>query len=504
MIPGPDFLHEAAGGLLSWLGHHIALVLGFWGFFWTIGAIKKAAGFTGKTLVGVAAFFFAAGWLWKRRRDVGTGIVVVAVTVTICGWLIALWVSPGLRWSLILPLTPVVLAFLFFPGDVLWPGQPGGWLWEKTGNSSLGEALREWVESHQIHAQLVEELGSDAGVTRPRKVDGDWVAGAAAVGDPNRIDAHAVGGRANKVTDVRQVGVKPGDKLGSATITMSPEPPPPQLSPWQRFEQIGPQRWPGPMSTDLNAPMRVLFDPWGRPLLFPVPGMTGNNLLLTGPTGAGKSATLHVMMADLAFRHDLAIIYLDPHAVEGELWEDRCSLVARGIPEVIRTINHLPGLMEGRGARMKGRSWNVRNDGPRVLLVIDEYAAIPTKMKDGVARWLAEGRKFGGGAILCLQRAERDFIPLHQRDNCRVRVACGAESDESSRMTLGNAAPLATQIPESLKGGSIIRVERSYRPARSYLLTPPGPIGPDDDPIEIAAPKIARATSALKIPLGDL
>jgi hypothetical protein len=213
---------------------------------------------------------------------------------------------------------------------------------------------------------------------------------------------------------------------------------------------------------------------------------------------------LHVFLADLAFRNNLAIIYLDPHAVEGELWKDRCSLVAQGLPDTIRTIGGLPALMERRAQRMKGRSWNVRTDGPRVLLILDEYAAIPTKLKDGVARWLAEARKFGGGAILCLQRAEREFIPLHQRDNCRIRIAVGAESDESSRMTLGPGAPLATQIPESLRGAAIIRVERRCRPARSYLLSPPGPLGPDDDPIEIAAPAIARATAGLRIPMEDL
>jgi hypothetical protein len=152
---------------------------------------------------------------------------------------------------------------------------------------------------------------------------------------------------------------------------------------------------------------------------------------------------------------------------------------------------------------MAGHKWDVRRDGPWLLVFFDEYAAMPTRLKLGAGRWLAESRKFGGGSILALQRAERDHITLDQRDNCRVRVACGAESDEASRMTLGHGPeiPLATQIPESLKGGAIVRVERSYRPGRFYLLTPPGGCPPGADPIEIAAPLVARATAGLRVPM---
>jgi hypothetical protein len=71
-------------------------------------------------------------------------------------------------------------------------------------------------------------------------------------------------------------------------------------------------------------------------------------------------------------------------------------------------------------------------------------------------------------------------------------------------MTLGQEAPSATEIPESLKGGAIVRVERNYRPARFYLLSPPGPLPFGADPIELAAPVIARATSSLRIPIEDI
>lgn len=501
-----DALFHAAQAFSGWLVHwaitHPIYWLSAWGFFWTLGYALKAAKITGKTLIGMAAFFFAVGWLWKRRRDVSRGVVVTATVVVVGGWALAIYTAPGRYRIALLVLAAAGLTFLFAPAGVLWERQPGGWLAEKTGDRPLWDVFREWVEGHQLHQQLVDELGVTAGVTRPKKVGADWKVGAETVGDPGRIDPHAVGARGNRVTTVRQVGVQPGDAVGSATITLSPEPPEPPMTPWERLAKLGPITWPGPSTSDLNAPMRVLFDAWGNVLPMPVPGLTGNNLLLTGPTGSGKTGGLHVIMADLSFRHDLAIIYLDPHAVEGALWEDRCSLVAKGVPDCARAVARLPAFMEARGRRMKGRSWSVRDDGPRVLLVFDEYASLSEKQKQPMQRWLAEGRKFGVGTIICLQRAERQFIELAQRDNCRVRIACGAESDEASRMTLGKEAPLATQIPESLKGGAIVRVERVYRPARFYLLAPPGPLGPDDDPMEIAAPQIARATRALRVDLG--
>jgi hypothetical protein len=499
-----DALHSITVWVLLWLAHHPLVVIIPFGWCWVLGIMLKAAKVTLRPLVGLLATLFAIGWLWKKRRDIGTGIVVVAVTVTVLGWLLAIWQSPSSFRVPLIILALGVLVFFLTPGDVLWPGQPGGWIHSKIGDSPLSEALREWAMSHQLHHQLVGELGVDAGVKRPKKVGGVWVAGADTVGDPTKVDPHAVGAKGNRVTTVRQVGVQPGDKLGSATITLSPEPPEPALTPWQRYFQLGPQPWPGPSTSSLDDPMRVLFDPWGRPLLIPVPGMTGNNMLVTGPTGGGKTGALHVIIADLAFRHDLAIIYLDPHNVEGGLWLDRCTLVAQGVPECVKAIAQLPRLMDSRARRMKGRSWDVRTDGPRALVIADEYAAIPSKAKDGMGRWLAEGRKFGGGSIVCLQRAERAFIELHQRDNCRVRVACGAESAEASRMTLGQEAPSATEIPESLKGGAIVRVERNYRPARFYLLSPPGPLPFGADPIELAAPVIARATSSLRIPIEDI
>lgn len=497
-----DLMRAFSGWLLHWAITHPVWWLSAWGFFWSLGYVLKAAKVTGKTLIGMAAFFFAVGWLWKKRRDVTRGVVIVATVAVVGGWAFAIYSAPGRYRLALLVLAAVLLLAVFAPSGVLWRTQPGGWLAEKTGDRPLWDVFREWVESHQLHQQLVDELGVTAGVKRPKKDGAGWKVDAATAGDPERIDPHAVGARGNKVTTVRQVTVQPGDTAGSATISLSPEPPEPPMTPWERLAQLGPIHWPGPKTSKLDDPMQVLFDPWGNVLPIPVPGQTGNNLLLTGPTGAGKTGGLHVIIADLAFRHDLAIIYLDPHAVEGSLWADRLSMLACGVPDCVKAIAQLPAFMESRARRMKGRSWSVRDDGPRVLLIADEYAAIPQKAKAGMTRWLAEGRKFGVGSIICLQRAERQFIELAERDNCRVRIACGAESDEASRMTLGSAAPLATQIPESLRGGAIVRVERMYRPSRFYLLAPPGPLGPDDDPIEIAAPQIARATRSLRVDLG--
>src|SRR6185436_3944811 len=144
-----DALQTFSHWLVMWVLHHPLAVIIPFGWCWALGALLKVAKITLRPLVGLLATLFAIGWLWKKRRDVGRGLLVTLVTIVVVGWGLALWASPEkVKWVLLVAAFGALVFFLT-PGDDLWAGQPGRWVWEKVGNAGLGDALREWVDSHQ-------------------------------------------------------------------------------------------------------------------------------------------------------------------------------------------------------------------------------------------------------------------------------------------------------------------------------------------------------------------
>jgi len=333
-------------------------------------------------------------------------------------------------------------------------------------------------------------------------------------GDPLTLDPHALGGAINRTgADARSVEVVAGSRLGTGTVVVSDRPPPTPQTLWEALGSIGTVAWPGPAGRGPGVPMNIGFDYRMRPIHLKPPGIDGGNTLIGGATGSGKSSLVHIVISDLCYRPDVALVLLDPDGVEHGLYRDRATILAQGPDECARVIERLPEIMDVRSkelARHDRRFWRVGVDGPAVIVVIDEYAAIPSNLKDGMTQWLARARKFGGGTVIATQRPQREVIPLIQRDNCMVRIALSLTSAQALDMTLGDDARehAADILHCPLKGGFVARMvnpsgsDGGYWKGRSYLLTPP--YVRDDDEIGTAARMISEQTRHMRIEWGDL
>jgi len=492
----------------------IAVVaLGVWGLFFAIGSAKRRR--LGRTALGALVAIGAIGYLWRHRVDVARNIIAGSCVVGVLALIAAVWFAPGLRWSIIFPTVGFGAFLLFLPSDWLWEGQPGGILAERFGDRRPSEVLADWIEGNHVRRQVREvadRVSPGAAAAKPKRVaPGKWAVPIHMNGDPLTLDPHALGGAVNRTgADARTVEVIQHSRLGTGTVIVSDKSAPPPQTIWDTIGALGVRPWLGPTGNGPAAPMRIAFDQTAHPIMLPPPGIDGGNVLVAGETGAGKSSLVHVCIADLCYRPDVALVLLDPDGVEHGLYRDRATVLAQGPDECGDVINRLPIIMETRSkmlAKDDRRFFRPGVDGPLVVVVCDEYAAIPDKLKDGMTQWLARARKFGGGTIIATQRPERGVIPLIQRDNCRVRIALGLNSGHALDMTLGDdAREYASDILRCpLKGGLVARMVAQHNGnpggfwfGRSYLLTPPRV--EHGDPIGTAARIVAQQTAHLRIP----
>jgi len=511
-----ELLHLGVQWAFGFALAHLFWVGGAWLFFYGIGSSRRRHRW-GATVLGVLATAGLLGLLWRRRADVTRGLTFMAVGGAALVWLVLVWKVPGVRWRFVVPTTAVGMLILFFPGDVLWEGQRGGVIYESLGGRSIREWFFDWIELGHVQHQVRGELSDTAAVGRPQRIGpGEVYVPLHINGDPELVDPYAIGGAINRTgQDVRSVTVVPGSRLGTGGLVISDAPPPPPVTPWDELAEVGVRPWPGPLSDDPRAPVRFGFYPDGSELRLPPPGLHGGNVLLAGETGAGKSSDLHVIVSDLCYRRDTALWLLDPDGVELGCYKDRATVVAQNRDTVIEAMEELVAIMEHRTAWLDvqdppRRFWRVGIDGPQIIVVFDEYAAIPEKYKGSMEQWLARARKIGGGSFIATQRPERKVIPLIQRDNCRVRIALAMNSAEAVTMTLGadGYAIAPDLLSLNLKGAGYARVvtpeggRATCEPHRAYLLTPP--LVEHDDPIGTAARMVASQTRHLRISRSEL
>lgn len=242
----------------------------------------------------------------------------------------------------------------------------------------------------------------------------------------------------------------------------------------------------------------------------PLPGDGGRHVLLAGATGAGKSNVLGVILAQMCSVPDAALLLADPKRVEFGAFRDRATAVAMGVQETGKLLDRAYGVMMSRYERMESTGDKVWPGG-WCWFVCDELAAVtapndadedalPGQRNDRTRRVgkltdiLGMGRAAKVGALLATQRPSTKVIPGDIRDNCRVRIALGMESDDGAKMVLGDAYKQcpAHLIPESLPGVGWARVDRAGRLFRAWQIT--------DDQIA----RTVAATRHLRVPEGDL
>jgi DNA segregation ATPase FtsK/SpoIIIE, S-DNA-T family len=179
--------------------------------------------------------------------------------------------------------------------------------------------------------------------------------------------------------------------------------------------------------------------------------MMYNNMLLGGVPGAGKSATLSMIVAHAALCSDCRLCLIDGKQVELGLWRDVADVfVGPDLSHAIRTLRRLQTVMDNRYAFLMGNQRRKVERGDAInaiALVIDEIAYFSATVGDRPSREtfsgllrdiVARGRAVAIIVVAATQRPTADIIPTSLRDIFSWRFAGRCTNDISSDVILGH------------------------------------------------------------------
>ena len=209
-----------------------------------------------------------------------------------------------------------------------------------------------------------------------------------------------------------------------------------------------PPPWAATGQADLFAALPIGVDELGREVDVT---LAGQNVLVGGEPGSGKSNLLQVFAAATAFDPKATLYCLDPKVVELSRWRR----VARGSagPEVAQAVAVLEEVTEEMGRRygyleaQGGARELTRDDGfGLVVVLVDEamvYLGDPDKkaaaeLSSLLRTLVGLGRAAGVVVVLATQKPSTDVLASSLRDNISIRVAFRTTTREASDVVLGS------------------------------------------------------------------
>lgn len=441
----------------------LPLVPVVFGVLWVTGWFRRQARKNvmsmGNTMVGAVGMWALLTWLWKNRKDALT--VVAATTLGLSALVFAVvWkMVPELRWTITVPVVvAVICAYL-------------AWDYKHTGGASLASVRAAKREESRARKAVLATHDNVRPRAAMRTQDG-WRID---VDHTGPVDPQLVG----QVLQSGDAKVVPSSKLGRSTIVLDDE----RRSGWAAFTSD--VAWPGPRARKAGDDLYFGVDEDGQPVSIPWPGWGGRHVLIGGATGVGKSVLLRVLIAEMAYCHNVDLVLCDPKMIEFRGWSERAH-VAKGVEATGRALDALHAEMMRRYEQMPDDDveWD-DSMGRWIVLVIDEIAELKKAgaPKDIAARQrrldsiIAMGRAAGIGLVLATQRPSHDAMETGVRDNCAVRLGLGTGSSFGTRATMGDDIEGADchLIPHSLKGALYRLVDRSAIKARAVFLGPKEP-----------------------------
>jgi S-DNA-T family DNA segregation ATPase FtsK/SpoIIIE len=173
-------------------------------------------------------------------------------------------------------------------------------------------------------------------------------------------------------------------------------------------------------------------------------------MLLAGVPGAGKSATLSLIVNHGALSLDCRLCLIDGKQVELGLWRDVADVfVGPDLDHAIRTLRRLQTVMDNRYTYLLAQQRRKVERGDNmnaILLVIDEIAYFSATIGDKTTREtfsslmrdiVARGRAVAIIVVAATQRPTADIIPTSLRDIFSWRFAGRCTNDISSDVILG-------------------------------------------------------------------
>jgi len=208
-----------------------------------------------------------------------------------------------------------------------------------------------------------------------------------------------------------------------------------------------PPPWAATGQTDLFAALPIGVDELGREVEVT---LAGENVLVGGEPGSGKSNLLQLFAAATAFDLNATLYCLDPKVVELSRWR-RVARSSAG-PDVAEAVAVLEEVSEEMGRRYKfleahGARQLTREDGfGLVVVLVDEamvYLGHPERKAaaefSSLLRALVGlGRAAGVVVVLATQKPSTDVLASSLRDNISIRVAFRTTTREASDVVLGS------------------------------------------------------------------
>jgi DNA segregation ATPase FtsK/SpoIIIE-like protein len=230
-------------------------------------------------------------------------------------------------------------------------------------------------------------------------------------------------------------------------------------------------RWPGPGGS-LWQPIPLGIDEDGRPVTISLPE---RNVLLGGEPGAGKSATLSILIAAAALDPDVSLTLMDGKQVELAAWTE-CADTFVG-PDMAGAVEVLKDLC----AEMDRRYSTLLSAGHRKIaaggefglhvIAIDELAFYVrggtkderTELTETLRDLISRGRAAGMIVVAATQKPSNDIVPTFVRDLFSFRMALRCTTPEASDTILGQgwakAGYSASTLEPTLRGVGYLLAE---------------------------------------------
>lgn len=237
-------------------------------------------------------------------------------------------------------------------------------------------------------------------------------------------------------------------------------------------------------STRTAVPFGI--DEHGRQVTLP---LWNGHLLMAGTSGAGKSWTLHTILAGLAALPDTAFVLIDPKRVELAHWRQRATTVATDIASMDSVLEASVKLVRDRFKAMEKTSkahphgrqlLEPSPEDPHVILVIEELAILmgfgtaaeKTQRKSWLKELALSARAASVSILGVTQQPNAETIPTDIRGQMTRKIALATATWDESKMILGDNPAPAHLISFAQQGTAYVQADGSRRAllARAYML----------------------------------
>lgn len=222
------------------------------------------------------------------------------------------------------------------------------------------------------------------------------------------------------------------------------------------------------------------------------------NVLIGGAIGSGKSGVLNVLMAALVAARDVAVWGIDlKGGMELGPWASCLGRLATTPADAVALVRDALAVRDHRTATARARLWDPAQDGPALVLVVDEYAELPEEAKDLLESLARLGRAVMVNILAATQRPTVDTMGGGAtRAQMAIRVCLGVSERRDTDLILDRGAWAAGWRADLLDApGKMLLRDPEHtipRPARGYLIT--------DENVSGTATDYAAAQPAIPIP----